>query len=255
MEVHNMGKIVKTLVLIAVLLLSFSLIGCGSNADTAKEPKKEEKSTELAKQSDQSKNTQVESTEEQKGGSEQSSDIAASTSVDNKTEQTATQANPTTQSTQTSQPKLSTAKANSAVTTNKSSAATTTKPSNSTATSTASKPNTTTVAPKPKPAATVTLSIIGPKDSGTILAASKVGFKDGDTIFDIILQTAKKQGFVVESRGSGATAYIEGINNIYEFDYGAKSGWVFKQNGVSLTKSIGVIKVKDGDRIECYYTE
>jgi hypothetical protein len=43
-----------------------------------------------------------------------------------------------------------------------------------------------------------------------------------------------------------------GIDNIYA---SGRNGWVFKLNGESITKSTGVIKVKDGDRIECYYSE
>ena len=109
--------------------------------------------------------------------------------------------------------------------------------------------------PVQKPISTVTISIVGPKDHRNILAAVKVSFQDGDTIYDILLQAAKKHGIQVDSRGSGATAYVEGIDNIYEFDYGVKSGWIFKQNGSSLTRSVGVMKVKAGDSIQCLYTE
>lgn len=100
---------------------------------------------------------------------------------------------------------------------------------------------------------TVTFSLVGPKDKGTIIGAKKVEFKEGNTILDILLKVAGKSN--VDYSGSGAMAYIEGIDNIYEFDYGPKSGWVIKLNGKSLSKSSGVIKVNDGDRIECYYTQ
>lgn len=114
-----------------------------------------------------------------------------------------------------------------------------------------------TVTSKPIPAKTVTLSIMGPKDKGDILSATKVGVKDGETILDVLLHATEEHSpkIQVDYTGSGATAYINGINNIYEFDYGPKSGWLFKQNGVSLTKSIGTSKVKAGDKIECYYTQ
>ena len=119
---------------------------------------------------------------------------------------------------------------------------------------------TTVTKPKPKPpvqkpVSTVTISIVGPKDHKNIVAAEKISFKEGDTIYNVLLNAAKKHGLQVDSRGSGATAYVEGIDNIYEFDYGVKSGWIFKQNGASLTRSIGVTKVKAGDQIQCFYTE
>ena len=113
-------------------------------------------------------------------------------------------------------------------------------------------------APKPvvKPPAlvhTVVFSITGPKDKGTLLSSRKVEFTEGNTILDILLKAAGKSN--VDYNGSGTTAYVEGIDGIYEFDYGPMSGWIFKQNGAGIPKSAGAIKVKDGDRIECIYKE
>ena len=113
-------------------------------------------------------------------------------------------------------------------------------------------------APKPvvKPPAldhTVVLSITGPKDKGTLLSSRKVEFTEGNTILDILLKAAGKSN--VDYSGSASTAYVEGIDGIYEFDYGPMSGWIFKQNGAGIPKSAGAIKVKDGDRIECIYKE
>ncbi|XJZ28832.1 DUF4430 domain-containing protein [Bacillota bacterium Lsc_1132] len=109
-------------------------------------------------------------------------------------------------------------------------------------------------APAPAPAKTVTFSIVGPKeDHSADRAPSPVNIKDGDTILDVLLTAVGKGN--VDYSGSGASAYVSGIMNIYEFDYGAKSGWTFKLNGVGIPKSAGVISVKNGDRIECIYVE
>lgn len=106
----------------------------------------------------------------------------------------------------------------------------------------------------PAQAQTVTFSIVGPKeDHSGDRGASTVKITNGESLLDVLLATVGKGN--VDYSGSGATAYVSGINNIYEFDYGAKSGWVFKVNGVSLSKGIGVVSVKNGDRIECLYTE
>ncbi|WP_316571614.1 DUF4430 domain-containing protein [Neobacillus sp. YIM B06451] len=110
-------------------------------------------------------------------------------------------------------------------------------------------------AQKPAPAASATITITGPDDAGVILAATKVEFKDGDTVLDLLLKAAGKKGIDVDYTGSGPTAYVVGIDNYYEFDYGSRSGWISKKNGKSLEKGAGIVKVSNGDRIEWVYTE
>jgi hypothetical protein len=102
---------------------------------------------------------------------------------------------------------------------------------------------------------TVSISIIGPKDFGVILSKTKVSLNEGDTVLDMLLKASKKKNILVEHSGSGAMAYIEGIDNIYEFDYGPKSGWKFKLNGTTISKSSGIVKVKKDDVIEWVYSE
>jgi hypothetical protein len=101
---------------------------------------------------------------------------------------------------------------------------------------------------------TAQLSIIGDKKHGVILAATSVGFKDGDTVFDLLQKTAKQHKIQMEYSGRGATIYIEGIDNLYEFDEGPKSGWVFKVNGKLMTRGAGTSKLAAGDKIEWLYT-
>jgi hypothetical protein len=106
---------------------------------------------------------------------------------------------------------------------------------------------------EPKPSVSITIS--GPSDFGVILPKSKVNISEGDTVLDVLLKAAKKNNILVEHSGSGAMAYIEGIDNIYEFDYGPKSGWNFKLNGTTISKSSGIVKVKKDDVIEWVYSE
>lgn len=115
--------------------------------------------------------------------------------------------------------------------------------------------------PKTEPLSTVSLTIKGPKDFGTILSDSKINMKNGESILTVFIREAKAKKIHIDYRGSGATTYVQGMEDesgkwsFYEFDYGATSGWVFKLNGVSLTQSIGITSIKDGDQIECIYTE
>ena len=50
------------------------------------------------------------------------------------------------------------------------------------------------------------------------------------------------------------SAYIEGINNIYEFDGGELSGWTYLVNGKVPGVGCSEYKVKNGDVIEWLYT-
>ncbi|MCM3726905.1 DUF4430 domain-containing protein [Neobacillus cucumis] len=278
-----MDKIFKITSFISILFIIFNLVGCSSTDGAEKESKQETKTVEVTAKAENNK----EQVTKQQTSAEQTKTTAASpetkeeqpAEVKTESEQSSQPAQQNPAESKTTANTSSTASKNTATTT-KTTGATTTKSTGTTTTkttgtttqkttgtttskTTSTAPSTTTnstPAPKPaatapKPVAAVTISITGPKDRGTILSASKIIIEDGYTIFDVVKQAAKAKGIVVDSTGSGATAYIEGIDNIYEFDYGAKSGWVFKHNGASITKSIGVIKVKAGDQIACYYTE
>ncbi|MEH7120886.1 DUF4430 domain-containing protein [Neobacillus vireti] len=277
-----MNQFFKMTLFGSILFILLNLTGCGA-ADTAqKETKKENATTEVSTKAENKSQPDT----KQKAAVNETKTTAAPTeskqqqldAEKTETEKSTTPAQPNTSTTskQTTSTPPTTIK-NSGTATTKTTGTTSTKTTASasakTTSTTTSKtasttpsttPSTTTTntTPAPKPAATaskpvtaVTLSITGPKDRGTILGASKVNIQDGYTIFDVVKQAAKAKGIVVDSTGSGASTYIQGIDNIYEFDYGAKSGWMFKQNGATITKSVGVIKVKAGDRIECYYTE
>lgn len=50
------------------------------------------------------------------------------------------------------------------------------------------------------------------------------------------------------------SAYIEGINQIYEFDCGSESGWMYKVNGWFPNYGCSQYKVSDGDNIAWVYT-
>ena len=48
--------------------------------------------------------------------------------------------------------------------------------------------------------------------------------------------------------------YIEGINNLYEFNCGSGSGWMYRVNGVFPNYGCSQYQVEDGDTIEWLYT-
>ncbi len=100
----------------------------------------------------------------------------------------------------------------------------------------------------------VSITIRGAAETGVILKTTTVLIEEGDTVLDVLKKVTKQNRIQMEYRGSGATAYIEGIQNLYEFDKGPKSGWMFSVNGTFMKKGAGTTEVKPGDKIEWAYT-
>jgi len=87
-----------------------------------------------------------------------------------------------------------------------------------------------------------------------ILEETQVELKDGENVLDVLKRITREKKIQMEYSGSGSFAYVEGINNLYEFDKGPKSGWMYRVNGSFGGKSAGATKIKAGDRIEWLFT-
>lgn len=88
---------------------------------------------------------------------------------------------------------------------------------------------------------------------GFIYKTAQIGFKEGDTVFDVLEKTLVLNNIHYEYNKT-SNVYIEGINNIYEFDCGELSGWMYKVNGEFPNKACDTYKLKDGDVVEWVYT-
>lgn len=99
----------------------------------------------------------------------------------------------------------------------------------------------------------VNIVIIGPEEVGEILSPTDVTIEDGDTVLNVLIEVTKEKKIQMEYKGAKAFAYIEGIDNIYEFDYGNTSGWKYRVNGTVPGKSCGAYVVKPGDIVEIIY--
>lgn len=104
------------------------------------------------------------------------------------------------------------------------------------------------------PANAITFSLIG-KDGEELVENISVEIGSDTTVLDVLMKVAKERGIAVSVIGSKSTAYIEGVNGLFEFDYGPKSGWVFRVNNQVPTKSCGIYQVFNGDEVLWTYTE
>ena len=93
-------------------------------------------------------------------------------------------------------------------------------------------------------------------DDGVIFPAASVEFYPGESVFNLLSREMRKNGIHMEFKSSAAyrTSYIEGIGNLYEFDAGELSGWMYCVNGTFPNKGCSSYLLSDGDTVEWVYT-
>lgn len=116
---------------------------------------------------------------------------------------------------------------------------------------------------------TVTMSIsctmlTGKADSdsipsdGVILAQTAFTLEENATAFELLVLAARENEIQIENAAQTgdtySTAYISAIANIYEFDYGELSGWMYRVNNEFPSVGCGEYELKDGDSVEWLYT-
>lgn len=145
----------------------------------------------------------------------------------------------------------------------------------STSTSTTTKPTTTTTKPvettKEKLTCTITIRCdtildnmdnLDPAkapyvpDDGVILKKVTVEFEEGETVFDVLNRACKQYNIPIEYSWTPMydSYYIEGINNLYEFDCGTESGWMYKVNGWFPNYGCSSYYLTGGEEIVWCYT-
>lgn len=89
---------------------------------------------------------------------------------------------------------------------------------------------------------------------GNILPKTKVTLQDGDTAFSILQRVTNERGIDLYYTGSNESIYIQGIDGLWEFDYGPLSGWIYAVNNETPSVSSGIFTVQNGDFIRYQYT-
>ena len=98
-------------------------------------------------------------------------------------------------------------------------------------------------------------AVVVPND-GVIFKEQRIVFYEGESVFNVLVREMKKNKIHLEFVDTPIynSAYIEGINNLYEFDCGELSGWMYKVNGWYPSYGCSRYDLKDGDKIEWVYT-
>ena len=93
-------------------------------------------------------------------------------------------------------------------------------------------------------------------EDGWILRPTTVTFYEGESVFNVLQRTCKQQRIHMEFENAPMynSAYIEGIHNLYEFDCGERSGWMYKVNDWFPNYGCSRYQLKDGDVVCWVYT-
>lgn len=92
--------------------------------------------------------------------------------------------------------------------------------------------------------------------NGVILAKTTVTFYEGESVYDVLQRVCKENGIHMESSWTPIynSAYVEGIHNLYEFDCGNLSGWMYRVNGWYPNYGCSRYQLQQGDAVEWRYT-
>lgn len=89
-----------------------------------------------------------------------------------------------------------------------------------------------------------------------VIFSKTVGFDSGESVYDILRRICDENSIQMEASYTPAFSsyYVEGINNLYEFDCGQGSGWMYSVNGVFPNYGCSSYKPANNDKIAFRYT-
>ena len=91
---------------------------------------------------------------------------------------------------------------------------------------------------------------------GYIFGPRTVTFYEGENVYDVISREMRNAGIPFDADGytKYSSAYVRGINNLYEFDCGKSSGWIYLVNGSMPNFGCSRYVISAGDDIHWKYS-
>lgn len=92
--------------------------------------------------------------------------------------------------------------------------------------------------------------------SGIMLSSKKITLNENSSAYDLLIKASKQYSILVDSQYTAVynSAYIRGINNLYEKDCGASSGWIYKVNGSTAGFGCSQYILHSGDNVQFVFT-
>lgn len=93
-------------------------------------------------------------------------------------------------------------------------------------------------------------------EDGILLSVEDAVFTEGESVFDVLKRELQARRMHLEFSESVLydSVYVEGICNLYEYDCGELSGWIYRVNGETFNYGCSACLVSDGDVIEWLYS-
>ena len=92
-------------------------------------------------------------------------------------------------------------------------------------------------------------------ESGWLFEPCEVKYADDESVFDILKRVCAENSILIEYTSTAlGSVYVEGINQLYEFDMGSESGWIYTVNGDFAVKGASEYIPAQGDTISWEYT-
>ena len=91
---------------------------------------------------------------------------------------------------------------------------------------------------------------------GAIMITRTCVFYEGENVFDVLQRECRSSGIHMSFKWTPIynSVYVQGIHNLYEFDVGENSGWMYKVNGWFPNYGASRYHLQNGDVIEWIYT-
>jgi len=94
-----------------------------------------------------------------------------------------------------------------------------------------------------------------PQD-GWIFPPTQVTARENESVFDVLQREMQRERIHMAARFTPVfdSAYVEAINNLYEFDAGPLSGWKFSVNGEFVGIGSSQYFLSEDDVVEWHFT-
>lgn len=93
-------------------------------------------------------------------------------------------------------------------------------------------------------------------EDGVLLPETQVFFAAGESVYDVLQRVCEASRLHMEAEFTPLydSYYIQGIGNLYEFDAGSLSGWMYAVNGWFPNYGCSRYELRDGDTVAWVYT-
>ena len=89
---------------------------------------------------------------------------------------------------------------------------------------------------------------------GEIIIDALVKYQENLSVAELSEKICRAKNIAFVTSGVGALRYVKGINNLFEFDEGPESGWIYSVNGEFMGIGSGSYIMQPGDYLVWHYT-